>query len=291
MRKVIFLMLLVIAAGAVYTVAADDHASTCPKNTMFDGQVVTYASMYSYEYTGSDGVKKTQYMCNFNMSEGQTSLKAEDAWLAPKDRSTVWFKKEVTVVAAYYRDDAGNLGLRDDFTSYKANVMEVGFPVSLDELGLNKTAFLDVVEAYCGTECLTFPLSAGREAAYRMAAVKFRIYLKLSNGTFVEFMFSPVLSPKPECHVRGLHFAMDGSNQMLYIHITDRDELEKVSVWLVNDKKVVNIDLMPYIADRYDYQQQEFSTNGFGALTSDKLVDVFNSEDKKIGQATPCTID
>jgi hypothetical protein len=130
--------------------------------------------------------------------------------------------------------------------------------------------------------------SQGDEKKHQAALLKMKFYLFMADGTFIELAVSPL--PPPACHVRGVHFAKEGNLDLIYIHITDTDDLDKVSIWVVTDKKVTNLNLMPYVADRYNYEANAISASGLGAVSGDQWVNVYDRNNKLIGQAIPCAV-
>lgn len=286
MRKAIIIVFLVLAIGVVNAYAEDNATLPCPRTTEFDGHIVRYTSEYAYETTNSDGVKVTQLMCVYQLAEGTTSLRAEDARLPVAQRSTEAQWKEIVVTDGYFRDGEGKIVHTKNFTPYRGRVLDIPVEPNLD---VTITPFFaNVVSIYCGSECMDISTSVGDPDKRQLALLKMKFYLLMSDGTFIELAVSPL--PPPACHVRGVFFAKEGNLDLIYIHITDTDEMEKVSVWVVTDKKVMSLSLMPYVADRYKYEAQVVSASGLGAVSGDQWVNVYDRNNKLIGQATPCAI-
>lgn len=285
-RKAITILFFVLATGLPF-VSAKDTTVTCPKTTEFDGHIVRYTSEYTYEMTDSNGKKFTQLMCVYQLAEGTLSLKAEDANLPVEKRSTEAQWKDIVVSDGYFRDNDGKIVHTKNFVPYRGRVLDVPIEPKYINVELNPL-FSNVAAIYCGSECLDVSTSAGDEEKHKLALLSMKFYLLMENGTFVELAVSPL--PPPSCHVRGVYFAKEGNVDLLYIHITDTDEMEKVSVWVITDKKVVDFSSKPYIPGRYKYETQAVAISGRGAIAGDQWVNVYDSDNKLIGQALPCAI-
>jgi hypothetical protein len=278
---------LVLVFGAVHTFAKDNTTLPCPRTTEFDGHIVRYTSEYTYETTNSDGVKVTQLMCVYQLAEGTISLRAEDARFPVEKSSTEAHWKEIIVTDGYFRDNEGKIVHTKNFVPYRGRVLDI--PVEPQYLNVELTPLFSNVSAiYCGSECMAVSTSQGDEKKHQAALLKMKFYLLMADGTFIELAVSPL--PPPACHVRGVHFAKEGNLDLIYIHITDTDDLDKVSIWVVTDKKVTNLNLMPYVADRYNYEANAISASGLGAVSGDQWVNVYDRNNKLIGQAIPCAV-
>lgn len=187
---------------------------------------------------------------------------------------------EILVEAGYYPDN-GSIVENDSFEPYETTI--ISLPQEGDLTSVTSMFEETVVAVYCGQECLNLYATQGESARMHDWQQNMRFYVEFEDGTYAELALNP--PPPLACTVLGIYI---DNEDVLYVHIEDFDGQEKMSVWQISELGVSEIDTLPFVEETYDFGGHYFANSGFAAMMSRLKVNVFNADNRIIGEALPC---